>query len=133
MILTSQDQWTDLYASIKEESRKSDEKFVFIYASAQDCDAICALRILEVRQGGGALVHGGGDGGRAPAAAGRALANSGSAVQHGRASRRLAAAGTLARCRRPRQPSSPCRLPPPLAAAAQERPHPLRRAARDAL
>lgn len=48
MIVTSQDDWVALYTSIKEESRKSDEKFVFIYASAQDCDSICALRILEV-------------------------------------------------------------------------------------
>lgn len=50
MIVTSQDHWVALYNCLKDESRKSDEKFVFIYASAQDCDSICALRILEVRQ-----------------------------------------------------------------------------------
>ncbi|GAB4814948.1 hypothetical protein N2152v2_001994 [Parachlorella kessleri] len=47
MILTNQDDWVALYNSIKEESRRSEEKFVFIYASAQDCDSLCALRILE--------------------------------------------------------------------------------------
>ena len=49
MILTSQEQWVELYAAIREESRTSEERHVFIYASSADTDALCALRILEVR------------------------------------------------------------------------------------
>jgi hypothetical protein len=49
MIVTTDDQWTGVYTAIREESRKSDEKHIFIYASASDADSVCALRILEVR------------------------------------------------------------------------------------
>lgn len=52
MIINQPDQWVDLYKAIKEESSRSDEKHVFIYASAADADSVCALRILEVRGGG---------------------------------------------------------------------------------
>lgn len=37
-----------MYGSIREESLRSDEKHVFIYACSSDCDSVCALRILEV-------------------------------------------------------------------------------------
>jgi hypothetical protein len=50
MIITSSDEWTDLYASIREESNRSEEKHVNIYASSSDADSVCALRILEVRR-----------------------------------------------------------------------------------
>ena len=49
MIITTTDEWTDLYRSIREESSRSDEKHVFIYACSSDVDSVCALRILEVR------------------------------------------------------------------------------------
>ena len=49
MILTDSQQWVQLYETIKEESRKSEEKHVHIYVSAADADSVCALRILEVR------------------------------------------------------------------------------------
>ena len=48
MIITTSEEWTDLYRSIREESSRSDEKHVFIYACSSDCDSVCALRILEV-------------------------------------------------------------------------------------
>lgn len=48
MILTSTQQWVDLYDHIKAETRKSSEKHVNIYVSAADADSVCALRILEV-------------------------------------------------------------------------------------
>ena len=51
MIVTSQEEWVSLYQSIKEDSARSDEKQVFVYASAADADAVCALRILEVGAG----------------------------------------------------------------------------------
>lgn len=47
MIITTSDEWTNLYRSIREESTRSDEKHVFIYACASDADSVCALRILE--------------------------------------------------------------------------------------
>ncbi len=49
MIITTPEEWTQLYRSIREESSRSDEKHVFIYACSTDCDSVCALRILEVR------------------------------------------------------------------------------------
>ena len=49
MIITTSEEWTNLYRSILEESTRSDEKHVFIYASSSDADSVCALRILEVR------------------------------------------------------------------------------------
>jgi len=48
MIITTSEEWTNLYRSIREESSRSDEKHVFIYACASDADSVCALRILEV-------------------------------------------------------------------------------------
>lgn len=48
MIITNHEQWVDLYNAIKEESARSEEKHVFIYASSADVDAVCTLRILEV-------------------------------------------------------------------------------------
>lgn len=48
MILTENQQWVDLYESIKAETRKSSEKHVNIYVSASDVDSVCSLRILEV-------------------------------------------------------------------------------------
>ena len=50
MILTSTQQWVELYETIKAETRKSSEKHVNIYVSAADADSVCALRILEVRR-----------------------------------------------------------------------------------
>lgn len=50
MILTDSQQWVELYETIKNESRKSEEKHVHIYVSASDADSVCALRILEVSQ-----------------------------------------------------------------------------------
>lgn len=47
MIVTSHSEWVAVYNAIKEESRQSDEKHVFIYASASDVDSVAALRILE--------------------------------------------------------------------------------------
>ncbi|PSC71473.1 cell division control 45-like protein [Micractinium conductrix] len=47
MIITTSDEWTALYNSIKQDSTRSDEKHVFIYACASDADSVCALRILE--------------------------------------------------------------------------------------
>jgi arylamine N-acetyltransferase len=49
MIITTTDEWTALYRSIKEESSRSDEKHVNIYCCSSDCDSVCAVRILEVR------------------------------------------------------------------------------------
>lgn len=48
MIITTHEEWTNLFNSIKAESSSSDEKHVFIYACATDADSVCALRILEV-------------------------------------------------------------------------------------
>ena len=48
MIITTPDEWTSLYGSIRDDSSRSDEKHVFIYACSTDCDSVCALRILEV-------------------------------------------------------------------------------------
>ncbi|KAI3436794.1 hypothetical protein D9Q98_006205 [Chlorella vulgaris] len=47
MIITTTDEWTALYRSIKEESSRSDEKHVNIYCCSSDCDSVCAVRILE--------------------------------------------------------------------------------------
>lgn len=47
MIITTHEEWTNLFNSIKAESSSSDEKHVFIYACATDADSVCALRILE--------------------------------------------------------------------------------------
>uniref|UniRef100_A0A1D2AER3 Cell division control protein 45-like protein n=1 Tax=Auxenochlorella protothecoides TaxID=3075 RepID=A0A1D2AER3_AUXPR len=47
MIVTTPDEWVALYNAIKEESSCSEEKHVFIYASAADADSVAALRILE--------------------------------------------------------------------------------------
>jgi cell division control protein 45 len=47
MIISTPEEWTNLYRSIREESSRSDEKHVFIYACSTDCDSVCALRILE--------------------------------------------------------------------------------------
>lgn len=58
MIITTPEEWTNLYRSIREESSRSDEKHVFIYACSTDCDSVCALRILEVRPSSGAAMHG---------------------------------------------------------------------------
>ena len=60
MIITTSDEWTALYNSIKQDSTRSDEKHVFIYACASDADSVCALRILEVGpvQWGGAAAAG---------------------------------------------------------------------------
>ena len=49
MIVTDPYDWARLYESIKEESRKSEEKHVHIYVSAADADSVCALKILEVQ------------------------------------------------------------------------------------
>lgn len=51
MIVTTPDEWVALYNAIKEESSCSEEKHVFIYASAADADSVAALRILEVSRG----------------------------------------------------------------------------------
>ena len=51
MILTDSTKWVDLYETIKNETRKSEEKHVQIYVSAADADSVCALRILEVSGG----------------------------------------------------------------------------------
>lgn len=51
MIITTSDEWTALYRSICEDSKRSDDKHVFIYACSSDADSVCALRILEVRRG----------------------------------------------------------------------------------
>lgn len=48
MIINKLDDWVSLYGAIKEETSCSDEKHVFIYASAADADSVCALRIVEV-------------------------------------------------------------------------------------
>ncbi|EFN58772.1 hypothetical protein CHLNCDRAFT_50260 [Chlorella variabilis] len=47
MIITTSDEWTALYRSICEDSKRSDDKHVFIYACSSDADSVCALRILE--------------------------------------------------------------------------------------
>ena len=76
MILTTQDQWTALFRSIQDDAARSEDKQVFLYASAADADAVCALRILVVRGwvcgccrgagavGGAAAVGSAGAGGR---------------------------------------------------------------------
>lgn len=51
MILTTQEQWVDLYNAIRNDSCSSDERHVFIYASSKEADSVAALRILEVGQG----------------------------------------------------------------------------------
>lgn len=48
MIITSPEEWVSLYGAIAEDSRRSEEKHVFIYASAKEADSVAALRILEV-------------------------------------------------------------------------------------
>lgn len=55
MIITTSEEWTALYRSIREESGRSEEKHVFIYACSSDADSVCALRILEVRPAAAAL------------------------------------------------------------------------------
>lgn len=52
MIVTTHEQWVELYNAIRDESRRSEEKHIFIYASSSDCDSVCALRILEASGAG---------------------------------------------------------------------------------
>ena len=56
MIVTTHEQWVELYNAIRDESRRSEEKHIFIYASSSDCDSVCALRILEASGAGRAGV-----------------------------------------------------------------------------
>lgn len=41
-------QWHDLYSGIREDMHNSSEKKISIFVAGTDCDAICALKVLQV-------------------------------------------------------------------------------------